>query len=89
MTTNPTTNLCPGVALPAGAFAADDAWAFWNNECRSIHGAERVVLNGAAEVISLTHRSSRLSASGRTGGGCWSPVSRASKSRHRGPDSGQ
>jgi len=46
-----TTDARPDVPLPAGAVADDDAWAFWDNECRFFRGADRVVLNGAAEVI--------------------------------------
>ncbi len=40
----------PDVPLPAGATTDDDGWEFWNNECRVFRGAERTVLNGAAEV---------------------------------------
>jgi hypothetical protein len=46
-----TTNPRPDVRLPAGAVADDDAWALWDNECRMFRGTDRVVLNGAAEII--------------------------------------
>jgi hypothetical protein len=46
-----TTNPFPDVPLPAGAVAEPDGWAFWDNECRIFHGVDRVVLNGAAEII--------------------------------------
>jgi hypothetical protein len=46
-----TTNPYPDVPLPAGAIADDDAWTLWENEARVFHGPDRVVLNGAAEVI--------------------------------------
>jgi hypothetical protein len=46
-----TTTSRPDVPLPDGAVADDDAWAFWDNERRIFRGADRVVLNGAAEVI--------------------------------------
>ncbi|SPM40203.1 Mycobacterium numidiamassiliense ORFan [Mycobacterium numidiamassiliense] len=29
-----TLNPRPDVPLPAGAMADEDAWAFWDNECR-------------------------------------------------------
>jgi hypothetical protein len=54
MTTTPdntTTNPRPDVPLPAGAVADDDAWALCDNECRMFRGPDRVVLNGAAEII--------------------------------------
>jgi hypothetical protein len=48
-----TTSPYPDVPLPAGAIADDNAndWASWDNECRVFRGADRFVLNGAAEVI--------------------------------------
>jgi hypothetical protein len=46
------TNPYPDVRLPAGAeLAPNDGWATWNNACRVFRGAERCVLNGAAEVV--------------------------------------
>lgn len=39
------------ISLPAGAEAGDDAWYQFNYECRVFRGRERVVLNGAAEVV--------------------------------------
>ncbi|ORA99832.1 hypothetical protein BST30_23690 [Mycobacterium mantenii] len=49
MTTTPSPR--PTVPLPDGATSDADDWAFWDNECRCFRGPERVVLNGAAEVI--------------------------------------
>jgi hypothetical protein len=48
-----TTNPLPDVPLPAGAVAVadDDACALWDNGCRMFRGPDRVVLNGAAEII--------------------------------------
>ena len=40
------------VPLPAGAEADDDSWAFWDNEFRIFHGADRIVLGAAGEKIS-------------------------------------
>jgi hypothetical protein len=51
MTANTTTSPYPDIPLPAGAVADDDAWALWDNECRMFRGPDRVVLNGAAEII--------------------------------------
>jgi hypothetical protein len=44
------TNPQPNVALPAGAIDSE-SWAFWDNDFRTFHGADRFVLNGAGEVI--------------------------------------
>jgi hypothetical protein len=49
--TTTTTNPFPDVPLPAGAVVDDDAWALWDNECRMFRGPDRVVLNGAAEIV--------------------------------------
>jgi hypothetical protein len=46
-----TSHFRPDVPLPAGATAEDDAWALWDNESRIFRCADRVVLNGAFEVI--------------------------------------
>jgi hypothetical protein len=42
-TTTAPSNQYPDVPLPAGALADCESWAFWDNEFRIFHGADRII----------------------------------------------
>lgn len=41
----------PDVQLPPGAIAEVNGWAFWGNQFRIFHGAERIVSDAAGKKV--------------------------------------
>jgi hypothetical protein len=41
----------PDVPLPVGASAVCESWAFWDNQFRIFHGADRVVSDRAGDKV--------------------------------------